>query len=306
MKKIYLFILVFFIFISTGFSQKNPSFPFNGRTIEYGKPLEIYVDTSINNEIFDFPERFPKEGTNEKIYELQKYIFEKEKKILKNKYLLEKENENESLTNIYLEMIKDVENISQDIITKNISLAENTLNEINKRITKLEENIFFLTKDIEYAERDIIIENDLRVKEDKFFRAVSSNTFWLIGIIMAIFFIIPFLLVILKGQNNTNLKDNLLKNWFSSLGLKFITLFVIIITIILFAILKIESEALITIIASIAGYILGTVGRDAIKNKEQSKPDSIIQLEKKLEQLEKQGIQQKELEQVYEKDEKQQ
>jgi hypothetical protein len=149
---------------------------------------------------------------------------------------------------------------------------------------QIQKNIGAIQKDIFLAEQAIYASLSPEFR-DQDFRVWISLTFS--GLIAVILF--SFFLVIYRRSDSS-----LCKLLLSSSGLQFITVFVLIIAIILFGILKVlGGSELATILSGISGYILGKGGAEVIgkisKEKEppapaeapiiREEPESIVEME---------------------------
>lgn len=119
--------------------------------------------------------------------------------------------------------------------------------ERQKEQSLLKRNLSILKKDYDLCENQINSSLTPEYKDQEFRKTISIGFACLLGGLLLVFVVVVF-----RSQKNVA------EYFFSDTGLQFITIFVLIISIILFGILKIlEGRELAAILAGISGYILG-------------------------------------------------
>jgi hypothetical protein len=116
-----------------------------------------------------------------------------------------------------------------------------------KEYNTLSANLNIVKQEYALCQEQIDISLAPEYKEQEFRKNISIGFITLLGLLL-----IVFVAVVFRSQKN------IADYFFSDTGLQFITIFVLIIAIILFGILKIlEGRELAAILSGIAGYILG-------------------------------------------------
>jgi hypothetical protein len=275
MKKLILYTLTFFGLLSNVNAQNYDDGTFD---------IDRYKTTLVESE---FKEQFIKDADKEDFKRLREFLNKKEDLLeaLKNaKNNLEYNKKDSAEVRRVIEGINDVikvetEKGQKSIVVYNWALAdkpdesvyksndyqEMTMTEARaliakkqgllKQISSVIEQGNQLSKNMEKVKQDIYdcrsqIDSALapEYKEQEFRTNISICFTILIGILLFVFFFIVY-----KKSDG-----NLAKELLSGNGLQFITLFVLIISVILFGILSIlQSSELAAILSGISGYILG-------------------------------------------------
>lgn len=277
MKKIFTPAKLTLLFVFTLFSA--PAFT---QEVENYNDNDIYYQKIIPP---TFAVEFKDEDDRKNFEKLRNYLNDKEnlKKVLNTalsykEYDMETKNSIEKTITILSDTIKNkkdndlvliedtrlfTENLETTFlpsITKNytVKFIKSKITELNKvidiyikyakRYENIDQNIKSINQDIKNCQDQIDTALQPVIRDQEFKTTMSICFVFLIGILLASF----FLIIYLKSDNSLS------KDLLSGYGLQFITLFVLIIAIILFGILDIlKGSELAAMLSGISGYILG-------------------------------------------------
>ena len=265
-------LLIFSLLLSYSlFGQAKTRYILDGKQYYYSEKFPYYndigefsVERITHNQLEQYKEAEKlddedKDAIYQVRYANQEKLFKIKTKITRFQKLL-------ALTNFFLDhWLPNAENVAQDIRKEREQEAKAVKDSLDKAIRRLELNQQRLNEEIESASLILEVMRTLSFKEQEFRKKITWWAFWIIGILIisgaVLFFTWNITLAIGRKIKLDNFKLPEINAVMDKLvgidGLQFVTLFILIVVIMIFGILDIENRQLITIIASVASYILG-------------------------------------------------